>query len=155
MWVPCSRQVTIPWRFREIRRSCKVVRMQESRMSTRRHFSYINRKRVIQKTDQIPNSEARSHPPTSTSLSPSFHIFLSSHTHSPQTKSGKKNEPNSLRHNRFHHPRHRRQPRPLKILPPREQPVFFKRSRKHQRTKSVRERFMAKDQKIWRCVHGW
>ena len=63
-----------------------------------------------------------------------------------------KDEPDSLRNKRLHHPRRRRQPRPPVIPPSREQPIF-KGSREHAIATNIRERFMAKEYEIRRCVY--
>ena len=63
-----------------------------------------------------------------------------------------KDEADSLRNKRLHHPRRRRQPRPPAIPPSREQPIF-KGSREHAIATNVRERFMAKEYEIRRCVY--
>ena len=63
-----------------------------------------------------------------------------------------KDELDSLRNKRLHHPRRRRQPRPPAIPPSREQPIF-KGSREHAIATNVRERLMAKEHEIRRCVY--
>ena len=78
------------------------------------------------------------------STSSDSHLSLSPHPHLHPSRREIESKSDSPRSNCLHHPRHGRRPRPLGILPSRNQPVFFKMSREHQQTTSVRERSMTK-----------
>ena len=72
---------------------------------------------------------------------PSFSL---PHLHLHPSRREIESKSDSPRRNCLHRPRHGQRPRPLGILPSRNQPVFFQMSREHQQTTSVRERSMTK-----------
>ena len=105
--------------------------------------------RRINSEDPTPKLDL-SHPPTPTFLS---HPLPSHPRPLIFRENENENEFNPLRYHGLHHPRHGRQPRPLEILPSREQPVLLERPSQRQGTTSVREGSVAKDKKIRGSVH--
>ena len=139
MWGCHVVQAIAPWYLINARQTHNGVRLQESTIVARKclplqegeHEEMTDQKPEI---EQVRNSISLPvvHVPLHLHLTPGF----SRRDYSSQLLLAK-NESDSLLCNGLHHPRHRRQPRPLKILPPRERPVPFKGSCKHQGAASV------------------